>query len=83
MKGREYRGQPGEYYLFPVLTVRSAWSLPLRLANTGIIGAGHELRASKRSLATRTDGLPWLFLSERQTITRQAAGPCKILPWPP
>lgn len=35
--------------------------------------AGDELRAIKRYLATRTDGLPWLFLSERdQPMTRQA-----------
>jgi type 1 fimbriae regulatory protein FimB len=35
--------------------------------------AGDELRAIKRYLATRTDNLPWLFLSERGTqLTRQA-----------
>ena len=35
--------------------------------------AGDEMRAMKRYLATRTDKLPWLFLSERQTaLTRQA-----------
>src|SRR5271167_1104493 len=35
--------------------------------------AGDELRAIKRYLATRTDKLPWLFLSERgQPLTRQA-----------
>jgi site-specific recombinase XerD len=35
--------------------------------------AGDELRAIKRYLATRTDKLPWLFLSERgQPMTRQA-----------
>ena len=35
--------------------------------------AGDELRAIKRYLATRTDKLPWLFLSERaQPITRSA-----------
>src|SRR5215510_11998020 len=35
--------------------------------------AGDELRAIKRYLAARTDKLPWLFLSERQTqLTRQA-----------
>lgn len=35
--------------------------------------AGDELRAIKRHLATRTDALPWLFLSERgQPMTRQA-----------
>src|SRR5215218_24838 len=35
--------------------------------------AGDELRAIKRHLATRSDALPWLFLSERnQTLTRQA-----------
>jgi type 1 fimbriae regulatory protein FimB len=28
--------------------------------------AGDELRAIKRYLATRTDKLPWLFVSERQ-----------------
>lgn len=34
---------------------------------------GDELRAIKRYLATRTDGLPWLFVSERgQPLTRQA-----------
>ena len=34
---------------------------------------GDELRAIQRYLATRTDNLPWLFLSERQTqLTRQA-----------
>jgi site-specific recombinase XerD len=31
------------------------------------------LRAIKRHLATRTDALPWLFISERgQPLTRQA-----------
>lgn len=35
--------------------------------------AGDELRAIKRYLATRTDKLPWLFLSERrQPMTRQS-----------
>jgi site-specific recombinase XerD len=35
--------------------------------------AGDELRAIKRFLATRTDKLPWLFVSERgQPMTRQA-----------
>ena len=35
--------------------------------------AGDELRAIKRYLATRTDKLPWLFISERrQPMTRQA-----------
>ncbi len=35
--------------------------------------AGDELRAIKRYLATRSDRLPWLFLSERGTpLTRQA-----------
>jgi type 1 fimbriae regulatory protein FimB len=35
--------------------------------------AGGELRAIKRYLATRTDALPWLFISERsQLLTRQA-----------
>jgi type 1 fimbriae regulatory protein FimB len=35
--------------------------------------AGDELRAIKRYLATRTDKLPWLFVSERkQPMTRQA-----------
>jgi site-specific recombinase XerD len=35
--------------------------------------AGDELRAIKRYLATRTDRLPWLFVSERGTeMTRQA-----------
>jgi type 1 fimbriae regulatory protein FimB/type 1 fimbriae regulatory protein FimE len=35
--------------------------------------AGDELRAIKRYLATRTDSLPWLFVSERGTqLTRQA-----------
>jgi type 1 fimbriae regulatory protein FimB len=35
--------------------------------------AGDELRATKRYLATRTDKLPWLFVSERgQPMTRQA-----------
>jgi len=34
---------------------------------------GDELRAIKRYLATRTDKLPWLFVSERgQPLTRQA-----------
>ena len=34
--------------------------------------AGDELRAIKRYLATRTDELPWLFLSERgQPLTRR------------
>ena len=35
--------------------------------------AGDELRAIKRYLATRTDKLPWLFISEREApLTRQA-----------
>ena len=35
--------------------------------------AGDELRAIKRYLATRTDQLPWLFISERrQPMTRQS-----------
>ena len=35
--------------------------------------AGDELRALKRYLATRTDSLPWLFVSEREApLTRQA-----------
>ena len=35
--------------------------------------AGDELRAIRRYLATRTDRLPWLFLSERgQPLTRQS-----------
>src|SRR3954462_15314072 len=35
--------------------------------------AGTELRAIKRYLATRSDGLPWLFISERgQPLTRQS-----------
>lgn len=35
--------------------------------------AGDELRAIKRYLTTRTDALPWLFISERgQPLTRQA-----------
>ena len=35
--------------------------------------AGDELRALKRYLASRQDGLPWLFLSERgQPLTRQS-----------
>jgi type 1 fimbriae regulatory protein FimB len=34
--------------------------------------AGDELRAIRRYLATRTDALPWLFVSERdQPLTRQ------------
>lgn len=35
--------------------------------------AGDELRSLKRYLSTRTDALPWLFLSERQQpFTRQS-----------
>ena len=35
--------------------------------------AGDEPRALRRYLATRTDALPWLFVSERgQPLTRQA-----------
>jgi type 1 fimbriae regulatory protein FimB len=35
--------------------------------------AGDELRAIKRYLGTRTDSLPWLFVSERQQpLTRQS-----------
>lgn len=35
--------------------------------------AGDELRAIKRYLGTRSDALPWLFLSERdQPMTRQS-----------
>ena len=35
--------------------------------------AGDELRAIKRYLASRTDKLPWLFISEREApLTRQA-----------
>jgi type 1 fimbriae regulatory protein FimB len=34
--------------------------------------AGDELRAIKRYSASRTDALPWLFISERgQPLTRQ------------
>ena len=34
--------------------------------------AGDELRAIKRYMASRTDALPWLFISERgQPLTRQ------------
>jgi Phage integrase family len=37
------------------------------------VSPGDELRAIKRYLATRTDNLPWLFVSERQAqLTRQA-----------
>ena len=37
--------------------------------------AGDELRAIKRYLGTRTDRLPWLFLSERgQPLTRSSCG---------
>ena len=55
MKGREYRGQPGEYYsLGGPLCQASAFAA----GEHGIIGAGHELRAIKRHLVTRTDGLP-------------------------
>jgi len=36
-------------------------------------GRRRELRAVKRPLATRTDALPWLFISERgQPLTRQS-----------
>jgi site-specific recombinase XerD len=35
--------------------------------------SGDELRAIRRYLATRTDALPWLFISERgQPLTRQS-----------
>jgi type 1 fimbriae regulatory protein FimB len=35
--------------------------------------AGDELRAIKRCMASRTDALPWLFISERgQPFTRQS-----------
>ena len=35
--------------------------------------AGDELRAIKLYLATRTDTLPWMFISEREApLTRQA-----------
>jgi type 1 fimbriae regulatory protein FimB len=35
--------------------------------------AGEELRAIKRYMASRTDALPWLFISERgQPFTRQS-----------
>jgi type 1 fimbriae regulatory protein FimB len=35
--------------------------------------AGDELRAIKRYMASRTDALPWLFISERgQPFTRQS-----------
>src|SRR5262245_51360173 len=44
--------------LFHPLTVRSARPPTLAVGEHGIIGAGHELGAIKRSLATRTDGLP-------------------------
>ncbi len=33
--------------------------------------AGDELRAVKRHLATRTDALPWLFISERSETSRK------------
>ena len=43
-------------------------------ANPALLGSGAgRLRAIKRYLATRTDALPWLFVSERcQPLTRQA-----------
>jgi len=35
--------------------------------------AGDELRAIKRYMASRSDALPWLFISERgQPLTRQS-----------
>ncbi len=35
--------------------------------------AGDELRAIKRCLGSRSDALPWLFISERsQSLTRQS-----------
>ena len=47
-----------------------------RLKNGLSVGqptTGDELRAVKRYLATRTDKLPWLFISERgQPLTRQS-----------
>ena len=36
-------------------------------------GAGEELRAIRRHLATRSDALPWLFVSERgRPLTRRS-----------
>ena len=42
--------------------------------------AGDELRAIKRYLATRTDKLPWLFLSERRTHCARHRAPRKGKP---
>src|SRR6516164_3119062 len=44
------------------------WIRRLKGSNSGMHPIeGDELRAIRRYLATRTDNLPWLFISERQT----------------
>src|SRR5437016_6347585 len=43
--------------------------------------AGDELRAIKRYLATRTDKLPWLFVSERSE-ERRVGKECRSRWWP-
>src|SRR5258708_12447347 len=50
------------------------WVRRLKGSNSGMHPIeGDELRAIRRYLATRTDSLPWLFLSERQgRLTRFA-----------
>ncbi len=45
----------------------------MRSINRSAMLRGDELRAVERYLATRTDRLPWLFLSERgQPLTRSS-----------
>jgi Phage integrase family len=59
----------------PTSLRRSILAFNRLLHDTGRVGVdgGDELRAIKRYLATRTDKLPWLFISEREApLTRQA-----------
>jgi site-specific recombinase XerD len=50
------------------------WVRRLKGSNSGMHPIeGDELRAIRRYLATRNDGLPWLFVSERQSKLRRFA----------
>ena len=84
---RLFEGRPrtvpvdeNQHYQLADADIHSHWSRATRgvlLASpsnpTGTMIPRDELRAIKRYLATRTDKLPWLFVSERrQPMTRSA-----------
>ena len=51
------------------------WVRRLKGSNSGMHPIeGDELRAIRRYLATRNDGLPWLFVSERQILRLRLGG---------